>query len=147
MAPPVAALEPSTHEHLTGRYGTAADAVLALVADEPELGQPLVPGLPYLKAEAPYAVRAEMARTLDDILSRRTRARLLARDASADAAGEVAALVAPELGWSAAEREAQSRRLRASVADERGDHVVSVSEPGIPASSDDLWWPGMSVRR
>ena len=61
--------------------------VRALVDDEPELGAPLVPGLPYLKAEARYAVAHEMARTLDDVLSRRTRARLLARDASA-AAGE-----------------------------------------------------------
>ena len=83
-----AALEPSAHEHLTGRYGTDAEVVLALVADEPELGAPLVPGLPYLKAEARYAVRHEMARTLDDVLSRRTRARLLARDASAAAAGD-----------------------------------------------------------
>ena len=36
------------------------------------------------RAEVVYAVRAEMARTVDDVLSRRTRARLLARDASAD---------------------------------------------------------------
>ena len=44
---------------------------------DPALGEPLVPGLPYLKAEAVYAARHEMARTLDDVLSRRTRARLL----------------------------------------------------------------------
>jgi glycerol-3-phosphate dehydrogenase len=121
LAPPVAALEPSEHEHLTGRYGTDAGTVLALVADEPELGQPLVPGLPYLKAEARYAARYEMARTLDDVLSRRTRARLLARDASADAAGDVAELLAPQLGWSTAERDSQVAAYRASVADERGD--------------------------
>ena len=42
-----------------------------------------MPGLPYLRAEAVYAVRHEMARTVDDVLSRRTRARLLGRDASA----------------------------------------------------------------
>ena len=42
-------------------------------------GEPLVPGLPYLRAEAIHAVRAEMATTLDDVLSRRTRARLLDR--------------------------------------------------------------------
>ena len=62
-----------------------------------------------------------MARTLDDVLSRRTRARLLARDASAAAAGDVAALLAPELGWSDAERDAQVAAYRASIADERGD--------------------------
>ena len=52
------------------------------------------------RAEVVYAVRAEMARTVDDVLSRRTRARLLARDASAAAADDVAALMAAELGWS-----------------------------------------------
>ena len=52
-------------------------------------------------------MRHEMARTLDDVLSRRTRARLLARDASADAAASVAELLAPDLGWSDAERDAE----------------------------------------
>ncbi len=119
IAPPEAALEPSTHEHLTGRYGTEADAVRALTVDEPDLASPLVPGLPYLRAEARYAVRHEMARTLDDVLSRRTRARLLARDASADAAASVAALIAPDLGWSDTERDAEVAAYRASIDAER----------------------------
>ena len=121
IAPPTAALEPSTHEHLTGRFGTDASTVLALVAEDPDLGAPLVPGLPYLRAEARYAVRHEMARTLDDVLSRRTRARLLARDASANAAGDVAELLATDLGWSPAERDAQVAAYRTAVAAERGD--------------------------
>jgi glycerol-3-phosphate dehydrogenase len=121
IAPPEAALEPSTHEHLTGRYGTGAEHVQSLVADEPDLGAPLVAGLPYLRAEARYAVRDEMARTLDDVLSRRTRARLLARDASADAAASVAELIAPDLGWSEAERDAQVAAYRASIAAERAE--------------------------
>ena len=50
IAPPAAALEPSTHEHLTGRYGTEAEVVRALTADHPDLATPLVPGLPYLRA-------------------------------------------------------------------------------------------------
>ena len=103
--------EPSLHEHLGGRYGTEADAVLALVDDDPALGEPLVPGLPYVRAEAVYAVRHEMARTLDDVLSRRTRARLLARDASAAAAPAVAELLAPELGWRPGRRRAPGRVL------------------------------------
>lgn len=123
IAPPEAALEPSTHEHLTGRYGTEAEVVRALTAEQPDLGAPLVPGLPYLRAEATYAVQHEMARTLDDVLSRRTRARLLARDASAEAAASVAELVAPDLGWSDAERDAQVDAYRASVAAERAEIV------------------------
>jgi glycerol-3-phosphate dehydrogenase len=108
-----------TAGHLAGRYGTEAGAVRALAADRPELHEPLVPGLPYLKAEAVYAARHEMAITLDDVLSRRTRARLLARDDSAAAAPEVAALVAPELGWSPADQEREVAAYRAAVEHER----------------------------
>ena len=50
-----------------------------------------------------FAARYEMARSVDDVLSRRTRARLLARDASGEAAQEVADLIAPVLGLSDAE--------------------------------------------
>ncbi len=53
-----------------------------------------------------------MARSVDDVLTRRTRARLLARDASAAAAPDVAALHAVELGWNDAERAAQAARYQ-----------------------------------
>ena len=106
-------------EHLVGRYGGDARTLLAMVAAQPALAEPLVPTLPYLKAEAVYAVRYEMATTVDDVLARRTRARLLARDASADVALDVARLIAPELGWSDAEAAAQAATYRAAVADER----------------------------
>jgi len=117
--PPPQTIEPSRHAHLAGRYGTEAAMVEALVDDDPRLGEPLVPGLPYLRAEAVHAVRHEMARTLDDVLSRRTRARLLARDDSAAVADDVATLLAPELGWDDAERARQVKEYRAAVADER----------------------------
>ncbi len=110
--------EPSLHEHLAGRYGTEASVVLDLAAD-PDLGDALVPGLPYLRAEALFAVRHEMARTLDDVLSRRTRARLLARDASATAAEDVARLIAPDLGWTHDDILRQVESYRASVEHER----------------------------
>jgi glycerol-3-phosphate dehydrogenase len=106
-------------EHLVGRYGGEARTLLAMVAAQPALAEPLVPTLPYLKAEAIYAVRYEMATTVDDVLARRTRARLLARDASADVALDVARLVAPELGWTDAEAESQAASYRDAVADER----------------------------
>jgi glycerol-3-phosphate dehydrogenase len=111
--------EPSRHEHLAHRYGTEGADVEALVDRESALGEPLVPGLPYLKAEAVHAVRSEMARTLDDVLTRRTRARLLARDDSAAAAEDTAALVGRELGWDDAERARQVKEYRAAVAAER----------------------------
>jgi glycerol-3-phosphate dehydrogenase len=118
---PVATLEPSEHEHLTGRFGSESATVLDLAADDPSLAQPLVAGLPYLRAEAVHAARHEMAQTVDDVLSRRTRARILARDASADAAADVADLLARELGWSDATRDAQVVAYRSAVAAERAD--------------------------
>jgi glycerol-3-phosphate dehydrogenase len=93
--------------HLAGRFGGHARAVAAMVRERPELGERLVPGLPYLKAEAVYAVRYEMALTLEDVLSRRTRALLLDAAASAGAAPAVAELIGPELGWSDEERARQ----------------------------------------
>jgi glycerol-3-phosphate dehydrogenase len=102
-------------DHLVGRYGGEARAVLAMVHADPAMGAPLVQGLPYLRAEAAYAARYEMAHTLDDVLSRRTRATLLEQGATADAASEVADLVAPELGWTPAEVEYQITAFREAV--------------------------------
>jgi glycerol-3-phosphate dehydrogenase len=71
------------------------------------LGEPLVAGLPHLRAEAVYAVREEMALSLDDVLTRRTRARLVDRAAALAAAPGVATLLATELGWDATETDRQ----------------------------------------
>ncbi len=127
-------------EHLARRYGGEARTVLALVDRDPALGQPLVEGLPYLRAEAVYAARHEMARTVDDVLSRRTRARLLARDASDRAAGDVAALIAPELGLSPDEAETQVARYRRLLAAERAANAAAtdaeVATDPVPVTAD-----------
>jgi glycerol-3-phosphate dehydrogenase len=88
---------------LAKRYGGEATVLLAMIERDPSLCEPLVPGTDYLRAEAVHAARYEMTRTLTDVLARRTRALLQARDASAEAAADVAALLAPELGWDDAE--------------------------------------------
>src|SRR5262249_30883734 len=93
--------------------------VLELEHADPELAAPLVPGLPYRRSEAVYAVRSEMATTLDDVLSRRTRARLLGRDQSAAAAESVARLIAPELGWDAARVASEVASFHAALEHER----------------------------
>jgi glycerol-3-phosphate dehydrogenase len=112
------------------RYGNDARAVLALSAADPDLARPIADGLPYTRAEVVYAVRGEMARTVDDVLSRRTRARLLERDASARAADDVAALMGAELGWSADECERQAVNYRALIDEERmGVAQASSSDP------------------
>ncbi len=104
--------------HLAHRYGTMADEVRALVAADPTLGQPLVAGLPYLRAEAVYAAREEMALSLDDVLTRRTRSRLLDRSAALAAAPATAALLATELGWDADETARQLAHFDAQCAAE-----------------------------
>lgn len=114
--------------HLANRYGTLADEVQALVDTDPTLGEPLVTGLPYVRAEAVYAVRHEWALSLDDVLSRRTRSRLLDRAASVAAAPDVARLIAPELGWDADERARQVAEYTASCEAERAAARVSEAQ-------------------
>ena len=108
-----------TTVHLANRYGGEARTLLALAEADPDLKRPLVAGLPYVRAEAVYAARYEMARSVDDVLSRRTRARLLARDASAAAADDVARLIAPILGLSDTEAAAQAAAYRSAIELER----------------------------
>ena len=112
-------LGPAVRDHLVSRYGADARLVISLATEDPALAQPLVPGLPYLRAEARYVAEHEMARNLDDVLARRTRARLFARDATAEVAEDVAGLVAGPLGWSDEEQARQVAAYRASVEEER----------------------------
>jgi glycerol-3-phosphate dehydrogenase len=83
---------------LVGRHGGETPAVLDLASGRPDLLEPLVPGLPHLRAEALWAVREEMAMTVDDVLARRTRSVLRRALSAAEAAPGVAALLAPEWG-------------------------------------------------
>ena len=83
-------------------YGTQASAVRALAASRPGLSGLLHPRLPYLRAEVVWVVRHEMARTVEDVLARRTRALLLDARASAECAPAVARLMAEEMGHDAA---------------------------------------------
>jgi len=112
--------------HLADRFGGEARTLLAMIAKDPVLGEPLVAGLPYVKAEAVYAARHEMASTVDDVLSRRTRARLLDRDASDAAAPDVAALIGAVLGLSDDEQAAQVVAYRASLAHERASEAGQI---------------------
>ena len=127
-------IEPSEDDeldHLASRYGSEADEVRSLTDSDPRLAEPLVAGLPYSRAEAIFAVRHEMARTLDDVLSRRTRARLLAAPGSVAAAGAVADLLAPELGWDDDECRRQCEAYEAAVA---ADWQTALPERALDAS-------------
>ena len=86
------------------RYGHAALEVLEIAAERGELAQPIVPGLPDLLAEVALAARHEQARSIGDVLLRRTRLGLLAArellaDPPAEAVRRVGEVLARELGW------------------------------------------------
>lgn len=115
--------------HLHRRFGSEAATVLALVESDPSLGRPLVPGLPFLRAEAIHAVRHEMALTLVDVLTRRTRCHLEDRDATEAAAPAVAELLAAELGWDDAETERQLDAYRRVCAAERTAAELAAGSP------------------
>ena len=114
--------------HLYQRFGSEAQTIQELITSDPSLAEPLIIGLPYLRAEAIFAVRFEMARTLDDILSRRTRARIINRPASLASARAVAKLMATELQWDDAEVERQVANYVDSCAKEAAAGEVSEAE-------------------
>jgi len=79
-------------------YGTDAVAIRELIAESPELGEQLDAALPYVAAEVVWAAREEMARTIEDVLARRTRALFLNAKAAVRMAPRTAELLARELG-------------------------------------------------
>ena len=79
-------------------YGTDAAILKESILEDASLGKLIDPALPYTFAEVRYAVHSEMARTVEDVLARRTRALLLDSAAAARAAQAVASLMAAELG-------------------------------------------------
>jgi glycerol-3-phosphate dehydrogenase len=79
-------------------YGTDALGIEDLERDQPGLARPIHARLAATLSQVVWAVRHEMARTLDDVLARRTRSLLLDAGAAIEAAPEVAQVMAKELG-------------------------------------------------
>jgi len=97
-------------------YGSDAPAIERLMEDDAGLSEPLHSALPYRGAEVVWAAREEMARTVEDILARRTRALFLNARAALDMVPRVADLLARELGKDEDWKQAQLRSF-ASVAE------------------------------
>ena len=112
----VEGVPPESYEALAGRYGHAAEGVLKIAASRGELAQPIVAGMPDLLAEAPFAARNEQARTVGDVLLRRTRLGLLAaRELTAPDCPiplRVARALADELGWDETRTVTEVERFR-----------------------------------
>jgi len=101
--------------HLALAYGPAAPTVLAFAEGDAGMGRRIVPGLPYIWAEVPYAVQHEMAITLDDLLIRRTQIIYEDRGQGLECAADVANVMARHLGWDPAEVERQLEHYRQQV--------------------------------
>ncbi|CAG7599705.1 glycerol-3-phosphate dehydrogenase/oxidase [Leucobacter soli] len=138
-------MHPSRVEHLLGRYGSLAHEVLDLIAERPELAEPLPGADDYLAAEIVYAADSEGALHLDDALARRTRISIEAWDRGVAAAPVAAGLMAEVLGWSKARTRDEVRKYLARVeaerasqeqlSDEAADRVrLSAPEPGGQAA-------------
>ena len=90
-----------------GVYGSDAPAIQDLMRSTPSLAEPLNAQLPYTGAEVVWATRHEMARSVEDVLARRTRALFLNARAAEAMAPEVARLMAGELGWNTSREAAE----------------------------------------
>jgi glycerol-3-phosphate dehydrogenase len=118
-------------EQLSFRYGHAARKVLALAREDAKLAEPIVPGRPDLLAEAVIAARHEQARTVADVLLRRTRLGLLAAPQLRDAAPAraVAGALGGELGWSRREVKRAAEAWPAAAAE------AGIDPAGSPVES------------
>ncbi|MCG6923293.1 MAG: FAD-dependent oxidoreductase, partial [Acidobacteria bacterium] len=94
-------------------YGSDALPIRDLMRSEPGLEEPLHPALSSCEAEVVWAARFEMARTVEDVLARRTRALFLEARAAIEVAPRVAELLAGELERDEAWARAQVEEFRA----------------------------------
>ena len=99
-------LSVETVTHLLNRYGSMISEILELVKETPSLSKRLSADLPYIKAEIYYAASHEGARSVDDVISRRTRIAFEAHNYGVELTESIAEIIAPVLGWSAKERKA-----------------------------------------
>lgn len=90
-----------TAHHLASKFGTAAEQVLAISREDADFAQPIVPGYPAIRAEVVYAVRYEMAITIEDVVARRIGLQFYSWRDAIKSAPVVAALMARELHWDA----------------------------------------------
>ncbi|MBC8092996.1 MAG: glycerol-3-phosphate dehydrogenase/oxidase [Pseudonocardia sp.] len=125
-------------EQLLNRYGSMIHEVLELVAADPSLGQALTGAPDHLRAEIVYAASHEGARHIEDVLARRTRISIETFDRGVGSVDEVAALMAPVLGWSddqvAREVEHYRKRVDAERESQRmpDDETADSARMGAP---------------
>jgi glycerol-3-phosphate dehydrogenase len=109
-------IDAGTADHLARRYGSRAVEVLELAAGNSALARPLCAGLPDIEAEIVFAARCEDARSLSDVLARRTHLFWQAPRQGEEALDRAASLMREELGWSEQRRESEIAAYRREIA-------------------------------
>lgn len=144
------AIDEETALHLSQIYGVRARILAELIGKRDELGLHIAPDLPYVWAEVEFAVQHDLARTIDDVLSRRLPLLLVDREQGLGVLERVATIMAGLLDWSDEERARQvafyqrmveaSRRFRqadSGVAADAGDGAgAGHSEPEVPSTAE-----------
>lgn len=123
-------LSASTVASLMARHGDHIDDVLAIADRDASLARPLDGAPQYLAAELAYAALAEGARSIADVLVRRTHLSIEMPDGALALAPLAAAILAPLLGWSALQVDEQLRAYGALIAEERAG-LVAVRDAAI----------------
>lgn len=118
-------LTEETIRHLLDRYGSELVTLLELIRTRPELKSKVDPKLEYLKAEVLYAVEYEGARSLMDVVDRRTRIAFESEDHGLSIAKDLMEIIAKPLGWDAKEKKSQLEEFRAHVQAERAALITS----------------------
>lgn len=126
------------YRRLLDRYGDLAEDLVALIERDPSLREPLEGAAPSLRVEAAYAFAHEGARSVDDVLERRTRIRIQVADSGLACVEDVAQLGAAELGWSDGERQRQVDAYRASVAAQAAAMAETTDADALRAYRDSL---------
>lgn len=104
-----------TARHLSSKFGTAAEEVLALTGENSALLRPIIAAHPALQAEVVYSARYEMAGTIEDVLARRIGLQLFSWREAIKAAPVVASLLAQEKAWSAEQTQAAIAEYTAKI--------------------------------
>ena len=102
-------------DHLLDTYGVHVRDLEPFLLEDPSLRQPIVPGLPFIWAQLPYAIEHEMTVALDDFLIRRTHILSLDWDQGRSVADQAAGAMKLRLGWSEEEKQRQIARYLAKV--------------------------------
>jgi glycerol-3-phosphate dehydrogenase len=120
-------------DRLLFRYGSLLSELLALIDEDPSLGEPLEHAPRYLRAEIVHAGRAEGVRHLADVMLRRTRLDYETRDRGADAAAEIASLLAGDLGWDQATQDREVQTYQAFIQARLAGEAASTDEEAAAA--------------